>query len=410
VTTETTAPRALDSLPLRALLVAEVISMTGSQMTWLALPWFVLVTTGSAAQMSVVAAAEVAAYALFGIPSGTVLSRLGARRTMLVGDAARGPLMLLIPILHWTGGLSLGVLVAVAFLLGLLSTPYGAAQRVVLPEMLGEDADLVGQASALFQGATRLTLLAGPPLAGILIGAIGASQVLVLDAATFAVSFAIVALLVPAPPEPTAPSEGEGAGGVLAGVRYLLQDRLLAAWAGAFALGDAAFTVIFVGIPVLVVGHYGENPRLAGLLLGAWGGGAILGNVVSYRVRGIDLRVLAGVVLVQALPIWLLATPVPAAVLVAALAVSGLANGIVNPTIHSLFTLRPPPDVRPKVMTASFTASTVGAPAALLAAGPAFAAWGARPVYAVAAAAQTIAMLVVGSTALRFRRTSGIAS
>jgi MFS family permease len=124
---------------------------------------------------------------------------------------------------------------------------------------------------------------------------------------------------------------------------------------------------------------------------------------VSYRVRGIDLRLLAGVVLVQAAPIWLLAAPVPAPVLVAALAVSGLANGIVNPTIHSLFTLRPPPDVRPKVMTASLTASTVGAPAALLAAGPAFGAWGARPVYAVAAAAQTVAMLVVGSTALRFR-------
>jgi hypothetical protein len=193
-------------------------------------------------------------------------------------------------------------------------------------------------------------------------------------------------------------------------VRFLLHDRLLAAWAGAFALGDAAFTVIFVGIPVLVVGHYGENPRLAGLLLGAWGGGAILGNVVSYRVRGIDLRLLAGVVLVQALPIWLLALPVPAAVLVAALAVSGLANGIVNPTIHSLFTLRPPPDIRPKVMTASFTASSIGGPAALLAAGPAFAAWGARPVYAVAAAAQTVAMLILGTTALRFRRTSGAAT
>jgi MFS family permease len=172
---EATAPRALDSLPLRALLAAEIISTTGSQMTWLALPWFVHVTTGSAAQMSVVAAAEVGAYALFGIPSGTVLARLGARRTMLVCDAVRAPLMLTIPVLHHAGALTLGVLVVVAFLLGLFSTPYAAAQRVVLPELLGEDQALVGQANALFQGATRLTLLAGPPLAGILIGAIGAS-------------------------------------------------------------------------------------------------------------------------------------------------------------------------------------------------------------------------------------------
>ena len=43
---------------LRALLAAEVISTTGSMMTWLALPWFVLSTTGSASRMGVVLAAD----------------------------------------------------------------------------------------------------------------------------------------------------------------------------------------------------------------------------------------------------------------------------------------------------------------------------------------------------------------
>ena len=46
--------------PLRALLAAEVISTTGAQMTWLALPWFVLTTTGSPARMTVVMMAELA--------------------------------------------------------------------------------------------------------------------------------------------------------------------------------------------------------------------------------------------------------------------------------------------------------------------------------------------------------------
>lgn len=47
----------LRSTALRALLAAEVISTTGAQMTWVALPWFVLLTTGSATRMSVVMAA-----------------------------------------------------------------------------------------------------------------------------------------------------------------------------------------------------------------------------------------------------------------------------------------------------------------------------------------------------------------
>ena len=95
----------LRNVPLRALVVAEVISTTGSQMTWLALPWFVLVTTGSPTKMTFVLAAEVIGLGIVGLPSGSVLQRLGARRTMLLADACRAPLMLLVPVLHWTGHL-----------------------------------------------------------------------------------------------------------------------------------------------------------------------------------------------------------------------------------------------------------------------------------------------------------------
>jgi hypothetical protein len=52
--------------------------------------------------MSIVVAAEVAAYAVFGIPAGALVSRLGARRSMLRADGLRAPLMRLVPVLHWT--------------------------------------------------------------------------------------------------------------------------------------------------------------------------------------------------------------------------------------------------------------------------------------------------------------------
>jgi MFS family permease len=63
--------------PLVALLGAEVISTTGAQMTWLALPWFVIVTTHSATQTTYVVAAEVIGLALLGLPGGRLLGRLG---------------------------------------------------------------------------------------------------------------------------------------------------------------------------------------------------------------------------------------------------------------------------------------------------------------------------------------------
>jgi MFS family permease len=69
-------------------------------MTLVALPWFVLLTTGSTARMGWVLAAELLPVGLFGIPSGSLIARLGAKRTMNISDAARVPLMTAIPVLH----------------------------------------------------------------------------------------------------------------------------------------------------------------------------------------------------------------------------------------------------------------------------------------------------------------------
>lgn len=374
-------------------------------MTGLALPWFVLTTTGSAKQMSYVVAAEIAAFVVCGIPAGSALARLGPRRTMLACDGLRAPLMLLIPVLHWSGVLVFGELVAVAFVLGALSAPYMGAQRLITAELLGDDPGLVGRANALFQGATRVTLVAGPPLGGVLIGVIGATNVLVIDAATFGFAFALVLLFLPVGSR--APRAEEEQPRLLDGLRYLRRDRLLAAFSGAISIGDAAFSVIFLSLQVLVVDHYGGNARLVGLFLGAWGGGCVAGNLAAYRrIReGLSGGAIAGLAMVQALPLLVLALPVPAWGLVVALAASGVGNGLVNPTLHSLLTLRPPANVRPNVLTAVNTASAVGAPAALVVAGPAYGAFGSRPVVGVAAALQVVAMLWLGGAAFRLAGT-----
>ena len=70
---------ALRSIPLAALVTGELISTFGSQMTFLALPWFVLQTTGSTARMGIVFAAELAPMAILGIPSGA--AHRASRRT-----------------------------------------------------------------------------------------------------------------------------------------------------------------------------------------------------------------------------------------------------------------------------------------------------------------------------------------
>jgi len=292
------------------------------------------------------------------------------------------------------------MLIAVAAAEGVLSAPYASAQCVAVPELLGENVGAVSRANALFQGATRITTFAGPALGGVLIAIIGAPNVLVVDAVSYGIAFLLLVLFVPRPGTSTASeTDSNDAKGLLGGIRYILSDRVLRIWAAGLVLVDGCFQVVFIGLPVLVVAHYNADPRLAGLLLGAWGGGAVLGNILSYRFlsKGIEWRTVAPMVFAQAVPLWALPFRVAPWVLIVALGTSGVLNGLSNTTFHSLMTLRPPHAVRPKVLSAMFTASGLGVPAALLVAGPSFQAFGVRPVLAVAALGVTIALAMGAS-------------
>jgi hypothetical protein len=74
--------------------------------------------------------------------------------------------MALIPILHWTGHLSFALLLAITFATGCFLAPYYASSRLILPEVLGENEQIVAQGSAFVQAVTQLTQLGGPLLAG----------------------------------------------------------------------------------------------------------------------------------------------------------------------------------------------------------------------------------------------------
>ena len=400
--------RALLARPgLRPLLTAQVVSALGSQMTFLALPWFVLVTTGSAARMSVVLAVQLLPTALLGIASGSVIARLGARQTMVIGDAVRAPLLAAIPLLEAAGRLSFGVLLVLVFLIGLFVAPYFSAQRLILPELVGDDEATVAQANAFVEGAQRLTSLLGPSVAGVLIAVIGAEKVLYLDAATFPFSFVMLTLFVPRRP-PLPPSEESR--GLFAGVRYVLRDRLLRTL-GVTALFLNMFgQILAVSLPVLAYEHFGGSPRVAGAFFAAFGAGAIVGTLLAVRLvaRFDPVRLGAFSLVALTVPLWLLPLPMPLVVLLAALALSSLFGPLVNAPLISMITVRAPAALRPKVMSAVLTVALLAGPIGLLAAGPLLEEWGPRPVLLVVAAGELLAALPFAAVAFRHRGPAGM--
>ena len=387
--------------PVAALVIAEVISATGSQMTALALPWFVLTTTGSPSRMALVVAAEVLPWALLGVPAGTVAARLGLRRTLVACNLVWAPLIALIPVLHYAGALTFGLLLAIAALTGALWPAYLASQQALLPSVVGEDRSALAQASALLFGALRTTYMLGPALAGLLIAVWGAPTVLLIDAASFLVAAALVLRLVPHT-EPAAAVPGYG--GMLAGLKFLVRDPFLRPLTAAQVLSQTAFQALVIALPVLAFVRYGESPGIAGLLLAAWGGGALLGSALSYLTSTRwDLRRTGDAAwLLQALPVWLLAASVPAGVAAALLAVSGLGNGLRVPAMQALALLRTPAALRPQTGAVATSLAMLGGVLALAAAGPVLEESGTTPVLFAAAALATLAA-VFGALASRPR-------
>ena len=254
------------------LLAAQAISQTGSRMTMLALPWFVLVTTHSAGMTGVVAFAETAPYVLACGLGGPLLDRVGARRASILTDAASFLAFAAVPLLAHPAAL-----VAVVAVAGVLRGLGDTAKRVVFPltvEAAGVD---MTRAAALGDGVQRLATLLGAPLAGVLIAALDARAVILIDAATFAAGAVLVAALVkvtirPQPREPYAAALKNG-------VVFLRKDRLLGALLLLFCatnLFDAAYGSVLIPAWANQLG----SSVVLGVVSGVFGLGAVLGNVV----------------------------------------------------------------------------------------------------------------------------------
>jgi len=386
-----------------ALVAAETISVLGTRMTYLALPWFVLVTTGSPSKMSLVLAAEILPMAILGVPSGALVQRLGSRTTMLAADLARAPILVSIPILHAAGALDFELLLAIVALLGAFAPPYFAAQRTILPELVGEDETRMSQANSSIEGGNALAALVGPALAGVLIPVIGASNVLYVDAATYLVAFLLVLVFVPR----RKAIAGMAQSGVLAGLRFLASDRLL----GPLALTVTAFGFLAAGmsagLPYYAYDEFDGRSWIAGLFYAALGAGAVVGSVLAvFAVKKVPpLRLAAFGILAFSIPLWVLPFLLPWPVVFVALFTSTLFAPLVNGPTLGVMTSRTPAQLRPKVLAAAISASTLAAPLGFLVAGQVLERWGVVPLFTVVALG--ITWMAIIFAAITWRHSDG---
>ncbi len=389
------------------LVAAELVSLTGTAMTTVALPWFVLATTGSTAKMGWVLGAQILPMGLFGLASGAAIARFGAKRTMLVCDAARGPLMLVLPILHWTGHLSFPALLLASFAVGCFAAPYLTSSNLIAPEVAGYDEKATARLSAIAAGGNQVTRVVGPVLAGVLIAALGPADVLVVDAGTYVFSFLAIASLVRVGAR-VAPSEESQ--GLLAGLRFLRRDSLL----GPLAVVSCALNLFVQGLMVGInaLAYFSYDSHVAGILFGGFGVGALTGAIVAQRLsqKGDLLRLAAVAIVLMPLPLFVLGAALPWVVVLVVVAAFSFFTPLVNAPVVAVLMVRTPASLRPKVMSAVLTCATLAGPLGFLGAGEALRWISVQALFVIVAAMLTIAALALAVVLLREREAAAPAA
>ena len=258
--------------------LGQLLSGFGDTLHYIALVVLVFRLTGQGLAVAGVVAAEIVPVLLLGPVAGVVIDRFSRKAVLIGADLFRAALVLS---LVWPQGVWHAYLVAAGLAAG--NTFFGPTVQAVIPALTTPDQRLAANSVAWSTG--RLVQILAATLAGGLIALIGTGAAFVVNAASFALSAALI-LLLPIPAH--AGEVGSGArrglgaffGEARAGLAYAARDpfmsRLLV------VQGLASFAVGATGALLVVLSeqHLRLPPAGFAWLIGAIGLGALLGPLI----------------------------------------------------------------------------------------------------------------------------------
>ncbi|MEU4777300.1 MFS transporter [Micromonospora sp. NPDC023633] len=354
----------------RLLFLGRTVSAVGDAVVPAALALAVLRATGSTGALALVLACALVPRLLL-LPLGGVLAdRFDARRVAILADLVRCLAQLAVGV-ELLGDASLGV-IAVAAALGGAASAFGLPTGSPLVAGTVEPAQRQ-QANALMGVTANTSRLAGPALAGALIWAAGPGWAFVLDAATFALSALLLAVVrvrhVPMPRRSILTDLAHGWREVRS------RDWFWASLLGHGVWNGAAAVLMTLGPAVAVHRLGGEGVWV--LMLQAGAVGMLAGSLLAARIRPRRPVLTANLGLASyAAPLALLAVAAPAPLVVTAYGVALTALGYLNPVWQTVVQGQFPPQVLARVTSYDWLVSLGAMPLGYALAPMAARAWG----------------------------------
>jgi MFS family permease len=270
---------------------AETISVFGSQISALAIPLVaVLILNVSPFEVALLGTIEFLPFILFTLPAGAWVDRLRRRPIIIAGDHGRAAALASFPVAYSLGGLTIWQLYVVGFITGTLTVFFDVANQSYLPSIV--DREQLVEGNSKLQISQSAAQIAGPGVAGILIGALKAPIAILVDSLSFVASAFFVFLI--RRPEPPVEHPADAAGTerpsivteVRQGLRFVLGNLSLRAIAAGTSTSNLFGSI---GYGILIVYLAGERylalaPEQIGLVFALGNIGALVGALVANRL------------------------------------------------------------------------------------------------------------------------------
>lgn len=381
--------------PLLLLESATLLSGAGNGAAAVVLPWLVLERTGSAGSAGILAAATALPLLVSSLFSGTIVDRIGRKRTAVGSDVLSACSVAAIPLVDQLIGIDLLWLVGLA-VIGAVFDPAGVtARETMLPATAARAGWALERVNGVHEAVWGVAFLLGPGLGGVLIATVGAVNALWVTAVGFSLSALLVSFLRVA--DAGAPVVEDAPGsiwrGTTEGLRFVWRDPLLR--------GLTAMTAVIVSVYMPIEGvllpvHFEnqDEPGRLGVIVMAMSVGGIVG-ALGYGAIGNRFRrswVFRGALIGTAALLLVLAALPPFLVMVVAAVGIGVAYGPVGPILNLAMQTRTTEAMRGRVVGIITSAEYAAGPVGYLVVGAATQRFGVRPtLFTVAALIAVIA-------------------
>ncbi|MEV0375576.1 MFS transporter [Streptomyces sp. NPDC050636] len=265
--------------------LGETLSLLGTQVTNLALPLTAITAFGATdEQVGVLRFLQLVPYLGLALVFGVWVDRARRQRIMLGANLVRMVLLALVPVLYWTDALSMASLLVIACAVGVASVLFDVSWMSYVPTLVRDPRHYV-EAGAKMGISSSAADVAGPGLAGVLVGALTAPVALIVDAFSYLVSLVSLLLIRTPEPRPQPPAARRHLPTELRdGLRWVLKNPVLRSLA---MIGFCCnFSMVTVWTMFLLYGTrdlHLDSTTLGGIFATASVGG-LIGAAISRKV------------------------------------------------------------------------------------------------------------------------------